>query len=273
MPSSNYVFVSYARRDKQIVDRLAADLRTEGVEIWRDVDEILPGQNWEREITGAVGRAVGLLFVASQHSRKSTWMGEELKLVLARNAPVIPLILDDAGEKNLPEPLKQIQWIDFRVGYDAAFKELLRALPTGLRGAQPVPARVEQSKGYVFVNYAEEDSDFVGELKSFLKSKGYAYWDYEESDRDYHTQLFRELEHVILDSAAVLSVISPAWKDSDWAPREYIFSRDSKIPAFLLMARETPPILIIAGDPYIDFVKNPNAGFERLGKELQRKGL
>jgi hypothetical protein len=39
------------------------------------------------------------------------------------------------------------------------------------------------------------------------------------------------------------------------------------------MARPTPPTLVIAGVPYIDFTQNVDAGFARLDRELRRKGL
>lgn len=252
---------------------MSVDLRASGVEIWRDIDEILPGQNWELSITDALGGAVALLFISSRNSRASTWMAHELKMISQRRVPIIPIIIDNEGEKNLPKELLSIKWVDFRKDYEDALREILSALPVIVVGKKPISPKIQKSKGYVFVNYAEEDKEFVSALKVFLMVKGYAYWDYDESDRDYHTQLFRELEEVILNSAAVLSVISPAWRDSDWAPREYVLSRESKIPAFLLLAKPTPPILIIAGDPYIDFVKDANSGYAKLARELERKGL
>lgn len=50
MIRTDFVFISYSRQDKAFVDRLADDLRCGGVRVWRDVEEIAPGTNWEREI-------------------------------------------------------------------------------------------------------------------------------------------------------------------------------------------------------------------------------
>lgn len=273
MSKTQYAFISYSRRDEIFVNRLSQDLRFNGVEIWKDVDEILPGQNWEHAIKDALSNAVAYIYVSSKNSDSSIWMAEELRRFMSREFPVIPIIIDDEGVKNIPHSLKILQWVDFRDNYEKAFNFLLKALPKVVKHEQPVEAKTAKSKGYVFINYAEEDSNFVKDLKYFLQHRNYAYWDYEESERDYHTQLFRELEEVILNASATLSVVSPAWKESEWAPREYIFSRDSKVPVFLLLARETKPILIISGEPYIDFIKDINMGFIKLGKELQRKGL
>lgn len=104
-----------------------------------------------------------------------------------------------------------------------------------------------------------------------MKSQEFAYWDYEEGERNYHIQFSLELESVIDDSIAVLSIISPNWKESKWSTREYFYSDEIGKPIFLLRAKETKPILAIAGQPYIDFVNNPKTGFIKLEKELRKR--
>jgi len=108
-------------------------------------------------------------------------------------------------------------------------------------------------------------------LRDFLKSQEFAYWDFEEGDRNYHTQFFMELESVINDSVAVISVISPDWKKSRWSIREFFYSEEIGKPVLLLRVRITKPILAIAGLPYIDFVHENDKGFEKLGKELKKR--
>ena len=106
-----------------------------------------------------------------------------------------------------------------------------------------------------------------------LSRRNFAYWDYRESSRDYHQQLFLELEGVINESEATLSVLSPSWKQSLWAQREYFYSNEAGIPVFLLKAKEPGPTLAVAGMPYIDFTQSEQDGFDRLSRELVRKGL
>lgn len=107
----------------------------------------------------------------------------------------------------------------------------------------------------------------------FLKEHGYAYWDYEESDRDYHSQFFLELESVIIEASATLSVLSESWKRSPWALKEFFFSQEVDTPVFLLKAKALGPTLAIAGMTYIDFNKDTNKGYQKLHKELKRKQL
>jgi len=78
-------------------------------------------------------------------------------------------------------------------------------------------------------------------------------------------------EHV--SEPETLSFVSPDWKLSRTAVKEYHFSTELGKPIFLLKVREPGPTLIIAGIPYIDFTKDRDSGFARLEKELTRKGL
>ena len=77
---------------------------------------------------------------------------------------------------------------------------------------------------------------------------------------------------VIKEAAATLSVLSEAWKRSQWALKEYFFSEETGTPVFLLKAKTLGPTLAIAGMPYIDFTSD-DRGFEKLHRELRRKRL
>lgn len=271
--SAPYAFISYARRDQQFVEKVSTDLQRAGIRVWRDTEQIQPGQQWQRAIEDALTNAVALLYVSSQQSRSSGWMQHELLAFFRTGKLIIPIILDDVGEHSLPSELQQFQWIDFRESYDDSIRKLLSVFPSDFKSKTPIASTDEQSKGYVFISYADEDSDFVEQLRGFLTKRKYGYWDYAESDRNYHTQFVRELEGVIIDAVATLSVLSEAWKDSQWTIREYFFSEEVNTPVFLLRAKEMAPSLAVAGTPYIDFVVNTDRGFEKLDRELKRKGL
>lgn len=272
--TDRYVFVSYSRRDAAaIVDRLTSALTDRGVRVWRDVNEIEAGESWQRAIEKGLKGASALLYVASRGSSGSDWMNEELATFHAQGKLIIPLVIDDAGHQAMPFLLQRYQWLDLRQGFDRVVDRIVEAVGGEVSIGAPVERKAQKSKGYVFLNYSEDDSDFVKELKEFLKVHGYAFWDYEDSDRDYHGQLFLELENVISNSAATLAVLSESWKRSKWTVKEYFFSEEVGIPVFLLRAKEMAPTLAVAGIPYIDFVGDSAGGFAKLDKELRRKNL
>jgi hypothetical protein len=169
------------------------------------------------------------------------------------------------------------QMVDFRSSYQSGLQALFQALPALSRQsageAQLPSASNPATKGYAFISYAEEDLDFVAGLTGFMGNRGYAYWDYKKSDRNYHTQLYLELEEAITRARAALCVLSPAWRQSIWTVKEYLYAEEVGTPTFLLRAQAIPPTLVIAGAHFIDFVSDTSKGYARLERELGRKGL
>src|SRR5688572_12765353 len=109
---NQHVFISYSRVDKAFVDRLSQDLRAQNVAIWQDINEIVAGDNWQKTIEESLRNSSALLYVASASSASSKWMIMEVQAVRNRGTPIIPLILDNAGEHELPPFLQVYQWVD-----------------------------------------------------------------------------------------------------------------------------------------------------------------
>lgn len=267
-----YVFISYSRRDSEFAGKLADSLQAMGVQTWTDVENISPGDNWQKEIEKSLLSASILIYVASKNSVASNWMDLELKAFLQGRGRIIPIVIDDVGASHLPFPLSQYQWADFRGDYAPAFHRLIEGI-SFIQQPEPVGRPEIKSKGYVFISYAKEDSLFVDELKLFLKERGYAYWDFQESERDYNSDFSLELEGVISEAASTLSVISPDWKKSQILIQELHFSKEVGTPVYILKIRDPGPTLVLSGLTYIDFTGERNKGFTSLDKELKRKGL
>lgn len=266
-----YVFIRYAKQDKAFAEQLSQQLRQAGVEIWRGAQAIRAGEDWGDAMRRAISEADAMILIASRHSMASALILSEIDIAQEHEVTVLPVVVDFI--KTMPKTLYGITWLNFRNDPEGAVKDLLQRIPDTARSAHPVEEKAEQSRGYVFISYAEEDTDFVVGLREFLQARGYSYWDYQDSERDYHNQLFLELEDVIREAEATLSVLSPAWKESMWTPREYMFSEQVETPVFLLRAKAMEPTLLIAGVPYIDFVDDRELGFQKLEAELKRKGL
>lgn len=276
MTSAPYAFISYSRLDAPAVDRIVQALSAGGIPVWRDTAEIAPGEDWAESLEKALAGASAYIYVASRNAGRSSWIERELQFVVKRASGqplAVPVILDDEGEARLPEFLRSRQWVDLRRDFNAGLQLLATTLARVLPREPDLEPPRSRSKGYAFISYVEEDADFVGDLKRFLQEKGYGYWDFEESERDYQVQFFLELEGIIKEATATLSVLSPKWKVSKWTTKEYLYSEDVGTPVFLLRAKETEPTLLIAGVPYIDFVRDKAKGYSRLVRELSRRGL
>lgn len=128
------VFLCYNGDDKKFVYQLHDQLISEGLRPWLDNREIRPGTSWqdslERVITQVRSAAV---FVGK--SGIGPWQEQEVRSLLRefirRQAPVIPVLLPDAGSRpDLPVFLRNLSWVDFREDREEAF----RALRWGITG-------------------------------------------------------------------------------------------------------------------------------------------
>jgi hypothetical protein len=125
------VFLCHSSEDKPIVRELHRRLRDDGVEPWLDEEEILPGQDWQREITNALRTTHAVLVcVSSRSMSKAGYLQREIKEVLsiADEQPpgtifVIPVRLEDCP---VPERFRSLQWVNFFE--EAGYVRLRRSL-------------------------------------------------------------------------------------------------------------------------------------------------
>jgi hypothetical protein len=124
------VFLSYSRSDAHIVDRIAEDLQVEGIDVWLDRKDILPGEVWADQIRAAITQAEHVLVFISSASLQSRAVQEEYRLAfqnqkLAGGRRIIPILLEDV---ELPLFLAEIQYVDFTHSYYAGMRSLIQAL-------------------------------------------------------------------------------------------------------------------------------------------------
>ncbi len=105
----NSVFLSYAREDKFLVGELAYALTREGWNVWWD-SEVLPGQEFTREIERELTAARCVVVIWSRHSVDSPWVRDEARNAAARGI-LVPVIVEDVAP---PLGLQGCQYADLR---------------------------------------------------------------------------------------------------------------------------------------------------------------
>jgi transcriptional regulator with XRE-family HTH domain len=111
------VFLCHSSGDKEQVRQLYRKLQTAGVRCWFDEEELLPGQDWDYEISKAIRASKYVLVCLSQSSITRTgYVQKELRKALdvADEQPegstfIIPARLEDC---ELPERLRRWQAVD-----------------------------------------------------------------------------------------------------------------------------------------------------------------
>src|ERR1700761_185716 len=103
-------FVSYSRKDRDIVAAIARALRAAGEEVWVDLDDIVPSAVWMDEIKTAIANADSVIFVISPDSAASEVCNIELKYAVELSKRIVPVVVRETAAATVPPPLPDISW-------------------------------------------------------------------------------------------------------------------------------------------------------------------
>jgi TolB-like protein len=137
-PAHCAIFLSYAREDTAAARRIAEALRSQGIEVWFDQNELRGGDAWDQTIRRQIKECALFVPIISEHTqeRGEGYFRLEWKLaverthLMAEGVPFLaPTAIDDTAEASAAVP-----------------PEFLRVQWTRLPGALPTPEFVAQAK-------------------------------------------------------------------------------------------------------------------------------
>ncbi|MBI5769381.1 MAG: TIR domain-containing protein [Verrucomicrobia bacterium] len=120
--SAPAIFLSYARDDAAAARRVAEALRSSGVEVWFDENELRGGDEWDRKIRKQIDECTLFVPLISRHTeaRAKGYFRLEWKLavdqmqMMAAGVPFIaPVAIDDTRETGavVPPEFLRVQWM------------------------------------------------------------------------------------------------------------------------------------------------------------------
>ena len=150
------IFLCHASEDKAQVREVYHRLRAiDGFEPWLDEEDLLPGQEWAREIPRALQTSDFILIFLSRNSvAKRGYVQREMKLALDawQELPegtihTIPVRIDDC---DVPEQFRRYHWANLFEpnGFDRIVRAIRAELPNGRRctaASQPLQAQALRS--------------------------------------------------------------------------------------------------------------------------------
>jgi hypothetical protein len=124
------LFISHRGADADAAERLAAELRAKGHQVWLDRWEIQTGDSIVGKIDEGLAGATYLVLCYSDQGISAPWMGREWMSALARQlnsrgVKLLPLRLT-GGEP--PAILEDIRYADLVTDWDTGVAELLAAI-------------------------------------------------------------------------------------------------------------------------------------------------
>jgi hypothetical protein len=273
------VYISYAREDRKRVAELVAALEEGGINVaW---DQAIPaGVSFSKAVQDFIRNTKAVIVCWSHASAKSPVVQQEAnRAILTSN--LVQLQFD--ADVQLSLPFRAFTWINWRTSSEPEVQPLARLLQAlarlgispGFReeianySVRPAP----KNRGYAFVSHTEDDLSFVPRITKFLRRRQYGYWSYYSSVRDYQKPTALEIEERMGNGEFLLSIVTPAWKASEWTQRELAHAREIRKPMFHLRFIDPGPTLAIAGETYFDCERDEKYALKRLGQALDLNNL
>jgi hypothetical protein len=137
------IFISYAHEDNVLVEGMKKKLETyQQLQIWKDSQDLLPGQMWDTEIRQALIESQYVVMCLSQYGlTKGTFFKTERECAMqeqarrgAQNLFVIPVRLDDCA---IPDDMRALQWVDLFTDWDEGIAKVIQSLFSGTKRQAP----------------------------------------------------------------------------------------------------------------------------------------
>lgn len=124
-----YFFMSYSREDTVKQRRIIRELRERGINIWVDVENLVPGTpTWEREIERAIRGATGIIVLLSPESNNSEWVRREISFGEQHRKRIFPVLIEGDDNTSTPLRLTNHQRVDLRTKFESGLDELALAI-------------------------------------------------------------------------------------------------------------------------------------------------
>lgn len=122
------IFLSYSRRDTELVCRLCGDLEARGLQVWMDRNNIEAGTHWRTSIVNGIQSCQTFLVVISAASQQSSNVAKEMSLAESNNKPILPVKIDNSPiQSDFSYSLAGIQFIDMTLkGYENSLLEIVK---------------------------------------------------------------------------------------------------------------------------------------------------
>lgn len=120
------VFVSYSRRDRDMMHLISEALTNNGFSVWSD-ERLEPGSaSWKDDVQRAIEGAGCVVAIMSPDAKDSEWVSEELSYARIHKRRLFTVLARGDEGNAIPFGLTGIQWIDMRGDYDEGLKALMQ---------------------------------------------------------------------------------------------------------------------------------------------------
>jgi hypothetical protein len=166
------VFISHSHADKEIVHRIAADLRRNGFTVWLDDDLVSPGEPWAEKLSYAVIQSDAVVVVISRNTSISQWQTSEIAMAIsAKNSDsskkVIPVLIDKGAE--VPFFLKSLVYCDLTD--DKAYAKNFDQFVQSIQKPKDLPHKIDDFNKFRMEHIKQQQSLLIQEKKALYQKQ------------------------------------------------------------------------------------------------------
>ncbi len=124
----HHIFLSYSRKNSDIMQRIKRNLQSAGFRVWTD-EGIEPGStSWKMEIEKAIRGTGCFLCICTPHAKNSRWVNTELQRAEWHKKPIYLILAQGQQIDAIPFGYETHQLVDIRTDYKKEMVKLLMAL-------------------------------------------------------------------------------------------------------------------------------------------------
>lgn len=105
-----YAFISYSNHDRELVNLVARELEARGFDIWMDVLDLKPGQEWTKILENAIKNAGVFLVFLTPSAASSQFVRNEIVMAQDERLPIIPVKMEEC---DVPIQIRALQYITY----------------------------------------------------------------------------------------------------------------------------------------------------------------
>ena len=147
------VFISYSRKDAEIVDQICSLFKQNNISYWIDKQDIYAGGEFLGDIVQAIRKCKITLFISSAHSNNSIYTAKEVAMAFNEGKYIIPYRIDASSfNKNLELVLCDLNWMDAIPFDEIKAIELVSSIKSLLTGSRQKEAIIIPPREYINVD-------------------------------------------------------------------------------------------------------------------------
>lgn len=137
---SPHVFISYSRKDTDIMKQMRDRLRAAGLDVWTDED-IPKGVDFRKELENAIDKAECFVLICSPNSHASEMVQAEINHAGTRRKSRFPVLARGEPINSVPFELRTFEYTDIRkkANFEPEMKKLISEIQKCIKNPPPPP--------------------------------------------------------------------------------------------------------------------------------------